>query len=85
MQAEGTDAVAGAEERDVPVQHHIQHPPQLGLDGDLQVGLQLLRVGGIERAAADHHPGMADQEGLPIEVRGAARRRPGGRDETVQP
>ena len=53
MDAEGADAVAGAEEREVPGDHLVEEGAELRLHPVLHRRLLLGRVGGVERAAAD--------------------------------
>ena len=51
--AEGPDAVARAEEREVLVDHPVEQPAQIGLDPPLDHGLRGLRVAGVKRAATE--------------------------------
>jgi hypothetical protein len=55
--AERPDAVAGPEEREVRAGHRVQQAAQVRLDPPLHRGLGLLRVGVVERPAAEHDPG----------------------------
>src|SRR3712207_9384555 len=59
FRSEGADAVAGAEEGQVAGDDLVQQPRQLRLDPPLDGGLVLGRVAGVERPAAEEHPGVA--------------------------
>ena len=54
--AERPDAVAGSEEREVRAHHAVEQTGQIRLDPPLHRSLELLRVGVVERPAADHDP-----------------------------
>jgi hypothetical protein len=69
VDAEGADAVAGAEEGQVAHDDLVQQPRQLRLDPVLDGGLVLGRVAGVERPATEEHPGVV------VEVQ--RRQRPG--------
>src|SRR5215472_379293 len=71
MAAEGSDAVASPEEREVRADHLFEQPPQVGLDPPLHRRFLVLRVAGVERPAAQQDPGPVPQvdvaQRLPLE------------------
>jgi hypothetical protein len=58
VRAEGADAVAGAEEGQVPGDDLVQHRRQLRLDPALDGGLPVGRIAGVERPSAEEDPGV---------------------------
>ena len=63
--AERPDAVAGAQEREVGADHGVQQAAQVGLDPALHRRFLLVRVGEVERPAADPDPGPVPQVDVP--------------------
>ncbi len=63
--AERPDAVTGPEKREVRADHLFEQPAQVGLDPPLHRRFRLLRVAGVERAAAEQDPRPVPQIHVP--------------------
>ncbi len=65
MAAECSDAIAGPQEREVRADHRVKQAAQVRLDPPLHRRLEFLRVGVIERPAAQQDPRPVPQIDVP--------------------
>ncbi len=65
MAAERPDAIAGPQEREVRADHCVKQAAQVGLDPSLHGRFEFLRVGVVERPAAQQDPRPVPQIDIP--------------------